>query len=136
MEGEKDPVSLPIDPEKPWENPDLCHAIDLLNAGFHWESHVYFEALWNAHNRKGPVSDFLKAFIKVGAARVKLSLGQTGSSRGHFERAKELFLGVQASSGPDFLGFHIPLILEEIDGVLEGKSPFFEVHPEWNLRVD
>jgi hypothetical protein len=134
-EGQKDPLVVPIDTDRPWENLDLCYALDLLNFGYSWESHVYFEALWNAHRREGPVADFLKGLIKLGAARVKLSLGQRDSFQEHLRRASELFTGVMESYGPRFLGFNLAQLLQQLEQVSEGKSAFFELHPEWDLRV-
>lgn len=131
MEGESDPVARPLDPAGAHENEFLRYSLDLYNHGYFWESHVYFEALWNAHQREGDAADFLKGMIKLGAAGVKISIGQLESARGHFERARELFNKVRLSQGEVFLGFHLGHILEQIEGALCGKMSCFEVHPEW-----
>lgn len=107
MEGEKDPVSTPLDHQGPGTNKHFLYAIDLYNAGYFWESHVYFESLWNAHGRKGETADFLKALIKLGAAGIKLKLGQNHNAREHFERACELLKDVRSRVGDVYLGFEL-----------------------------
>ncbi len=131
MEGEGDPVAPQIDPAHPEQNEFLRYSLDLYNHEYFWESHVYFEALWNAHARTGSIADFLKGMIKLGAAGVKINIDQVESALGHFDRAKELFLSVQNSEGPVFLGFDLNSILSNIDSVNPTAVKCFEVHPSW-----
>lgn len=126
MEGEGDPVSPKIDMLHPELSEDLRYSLDLYNHGYFWESHVYFEALWNAHGRVGSVADFLKGMIKLGAAGVKTLIHEPQSAQGHLERAKELFELVKDQEGRIFLGFD----LENIISSLKGPGPI-EVHPNW-----
>lgn len=123
MDGEKDPEALPIDHHHPEKNECLRFALDLYNFGYYWESHVYFEALWNAHKRVGPEADFLKGMIKLGAAKVKISIDQQVAAASHFDRACELFETVQKSEGDSFLGFDLLRIIKDIE------NP--EIHPHW-----
>lgn len=131
MEGEGDPIAPPIDLSHPEKNSFLRYSLDLYNHGYWWESHVYFEALWNTHERQGSVADFLKAMIKLGAAGVKISIGQKQSALGHFDRAKELFESVKKSEGPEFLGFDLNFILSQIESLNSSSLKCFEVHPSW-----
>jgi hypothetical protein len=129
MAGAPEPVAPPVDPARPWESEDLRYALDLYNHGYFWESHVYFEALWNAHRRSGAVAEFLKGMIKLGALGVKLRVGAEAEvARGHRNRAKELFQGVRDVAGPTFLGFDLGGILRELD---RDEVASFEVHPDW-----
>jgi len=73
------------------ENPDYLFSIDLINNQYYWEAHVYLEAIWNAHNRKGPEADFCKGLIKMSAAALKYRLGSREAFFGHIDRAIELF---------------------------------------------
>lgn len=130
-EGQGDPQGDPVDLNHPEKNKLLRYAVDLFNNAYFWESHVYFEALWNAHNRTGPVADFFKGFIKLGAAGVKLTISQDVSAREHFERAKELFLDVKKIEGENFLGFYLPEIISQIDLAFAGELKSFEIYPEW-----
>lgn len=133
MEGLPEPVATPIDLQGPGKSEFLRFAVDLYNQGYFWESHVYFEALWNAHGRQGSVADFFKGFIKLGAAGVKLNIDQEVAARGHFERAKELFEGVMKDEGDSFLGFDLKKINASIDLMLEnGKLQCFEIYPDWD----
>lgn len=122
MNGEPDPVAPAIDLNHPENSEFLLHSLNLYNQGYYWESHVYFEALWNAHGRVGSVADFLKAMIKLGAAGVKLSIDQPHEAKVHMRRAHELFTSVLSSEGSSFLGFDLSEIIKNIN--LEGKLPF------------
>lgn len=131
MEGQAEPVAQPLDVNHPEKSEFLRIALDLFNFEYYWESHVYFEALWNAHGRQGSVADFFKAMIKLGAAGVKLKINQRASALDHFLRAKELFLLVEINEGALFLGFEIKEIIREIDLALEADSPRLIIHPVW-----
>lgn len=132
MEGESDPVTLPIDPLHPEKSDFLRYSIDLYNAGYFWESHVYFEALWNAHGRSGSIADFLKGMIKLGAAGVKIKIQQPVSATDHYLRARELFSSVAEKEGTEFLGFDLKKLNHSIDLVLENKEKDIIVFPSWN----
>jgi uncharacterized protein len=132
MEGEGDPVCLPIDPSVPEQHLSLRYALDLYNHGYFWESHVYFEAIWNAHGRHGPEADLMKAFIKLGAAWIKLKLGQPESARGHFARARELMESIFEQGHRQLLGWnltHLGGLTKELE---EGSSEFFYLLPDWD----
>lgn len=131
MEGLGDPVAGPIDRNHPESNEFLRFALDLYNHGYFWESHVYFEALWNAHGRTGSMADFLKGFIKLGAAGVKITIDQKVSAKGHFERARELFVDVMKSEGENFLGFDLKDIIGKIDETLDSEIACFKIYPGW-----
>jgi predicted metal-dependent hydrolase len=131
MEGLGDPVATPIDAGHPEANEFLRFSLDLYNHGYFWESHVYFEAIWNAHGRQGSVADFMKGMIKLGAAGVKIKINQQASAVDHFLRAKELFASVMASEGPDYLGFDLKKILKDIDQAMESQEMQLKVFPSW-----
>lgn len=132
MEGEGDPMASPINMDQPSQNEFLRYAIDLYNYGYFWESHVYFEAFWNAHGRVGSVADFLKGMIKLGAAGVKAQIDQRVQVKEHFERAVELFLSVKEREGDDFLGFNLTELIQSINQCIETKSDQIFVRPTWN----
>jgi hypothetical protein len=127
MEGMPDPVVPQLDPNHPEKSETLRFSLDLYNHGYFWESHVYFEALWNAHGRQGKIADFLKAMIKLGAAGVKIQLGEMKNARDHFNRALELFESLEVDS---FLGFDVIEIETLIEESIEsGKNP--KILPTW-----
>lgn len=85
----------PLQPEKideqyPEKNEHFCFALDLFNHRYFWESHVYFEALWNAESRQGDVATLLKVLIKLAAAEVKFELGQVEPGLKLLENAQVL----------------------------------------------
>jgi uncharacterized protein len=55
--------------------------VELFNAGYYWESHEAFEALWNAAERKGPVANFFQGLIQVAAAHLKRIAGAEARGR-------------------------------------------------------
>lgn len=132
MEGQSDPVAEKIDLAHPETSDYLRYSLDLLNFGYYWESHVYFEALWNAHARSGSVADFLKGMIKLGAAGVKINIDQKQSAQGHFLRAKELFEAVMKSEGSHFLGFDLRHLISETTRLADAVSKDFHFYPDWD----
>lgn len=91
---------------------DYLHGLDLFNHGYYWESHEAWEGLWNAEGRAGPVAEFLKGLIKLGAAGVKVRCGQTAGVRSHGERAREHFARAREALGRDrFAGFEFARLI-------------------------
>lgn len=131
MEGKGEPVAAPLNPNHPEESPEFCFGIDLFNHRYFWESHVYFEALWNAHNRQGEIADFLKALIKLSAAGVKNSLNQPALALDHYQRALELLEDIKFKSGITFLGFDLEELLKSIRAVMDSLSQQIFLHPSW-----
>lgn len=78
-----------INENSPYESEDFLFSLDLFNHGFYWETHMYLEALWNAHNRQGNASHLFLAIIKLSAAGIKWKLAQTSAAEGHLKRALE-----------------------------------------------
>jgi hypothetical protein len=66
-------------------------AIDLFNAGYYWEAHEAWEALWHACGRSGRTADFLKALIRLAAAGVKVREGRPRGAVSHARAAADRF---------------------------------------------
>jgi len=97
------PVVLPD--QSGWQRcREYCYAVDLWNAGYYWESHEQWEALWHAAGRHGPTADFFKGLIKLAAAGVKVREGRPEGVHRHLIRALQLFQQVfsQVAQKPDF----------------------------------
>lgn len=131
MEGEADPKAPKVSAQNPGENTELRYALDLLNYGYFWESHVYFEALWNAHGREGEMADFFKALIKLGAAALKLELAQYDRAVEHFLRAQELIRIVSQQVGEKFLGIDLTQLQEEITHQISLQRYQLIILPDW-----
>lgn len=80
----------PVEEETFNQNQFYLYSIDLFNHGYYWESHVWWEALWNEVGRTGPIGDTLKGLIKLAAAMVKFEMNQGDVADDHLNRAKEL----------------------------------------------
>lgn len=132
MEGQSEPVAEPLTLDHPEKSPEFCFGVDLFNYHYYWESHVYFEALWNAHHRQGEVADFFKALIKLSAAEVKKKLNQEETAREHYLRAIELFEGVKLRCGPNYLGFNLDELLGNVRRVLESHCGEIFLNPSWD----
>lgn len=131
MEGQAEPVAELIDTNSPQDNLFLRYSLDLYNYKYFWEGHVYLEALWNAHQRKGSIADFLKALIKIDAAGVKVSIQQLPAAIEHLHRAQELLSAVAASEGFHFLGFDLNKISQDLQTSVKDDAGFFPILPEW-----
>ncbi|MCF8058875.1 MAG: DUF309 domain-containing protein [Bacteriovoracaceae bacterium] len=113
----------PLDPTSPLENKAFLYGLDLFNNGYYWESHVWWEALWNKAGRKGELADFLKALIKLAAGGVKINLDQKPVSQGHIDRALELLIPLEEEI---FCGINIKDLIRDCRG-LGSSLPFKEL---------
>lgn len=99
-EQDSDPESFSITDQNWKEHQDYLYGVDLYNAEFFWEAHVWWEAVWKA-TPKGPERDFIQGLIKVAAAALKQRMGQDSIAKEHAVRGHELmsgkFLGAETS---------------------------------------
>ena len=86
-EGIPDPISSKIEKNNFFNHDDYLFAIDLINYGYYWESHVYFEAIWHAHGRRGDVASYCKAMVKIAAGAIKHKQGRSLSAKRLFDGA-------------------------------------------------
>jgi hypothetical protein len=115
-----------IEPERWQASRTYLHGIDLFNAGYYWESHVQFEALWFAAGRRGVLADFLKGLIKLAAAGVKHLEGRPRGVRSHACRAVALWRNVVSSlpAAQDlFLGLRLATLLDLAEAVCRAGWP-------------
>lgn len=97
--GQSEPTVPPVDPADPMASEALLWGLDLFNHGYFWEAHVWWEAIWVAHERSGDLAEVVQALIKLAAAGVKARAVVPGGVRSHCEGAAELLDGVRARSG-------------------------------------
>ena len=129
--GQPEPLVEMFDPEH-W---DACQTylfgIDLFNAGFYWEAHEQWEAVWHALGRRGHTADFLKGLIKLAAAGVKQLEGRPEGVRRHARRAQELFTSVAAEL-TEHCGFGLGYLQEVASDVArqnDGPISFSQLEP-------
>jgi hypothetical protein len=96
---------------------DYLFAIDLFNAGFYWESHEYFEAVWHACQRTGNEADLMKGLIKLAAAGVKVRQNQPAGVHRHVARGRTLFAQV-ALDRPWLLGLGLNDLVRACDRLI------------------
>lgn len=119
-EGISDPISKPIDSNNYKNHTDYLFAIDLINHGYYWESHVYFEAIWHAHDRSGNVANYCKAMVKISAGAIKHKQGRLISAKRLFNGAIEIFKNLPNTF---FLGVRINELIEVSDNwISEGPK--------------
>ena len=101
--------------------------IDLFHAGFYWEAHEAWEAVWHACNRKGPLADLLKALIKLAAAGVKARENRPEGIRRHTRRAIELLKSVSSQLDADTVfGLDLGRLADESREIGELADSFAE----------
>ncbi len=100
-------VEAPIEDDLWQKSAAYLRGIALFNAGYYWEAHEAWEALWHAHGRRGPVAEVLKALIKIAAAGVKVREGQKHGVVVHATRASALFDAARQSVGDRLLGLQL-----------------------------
>jgi predicted metal-dependent hydrolase len=88
--GQEPHVATPLDPARWEQSREFCHAVRLFDAGYYWEAHEVWEALWIAAGRRGPDATALKGLIKLAAAGVKAREGNAAGIGRHARRAAEL----------------------------------------------
>jgi hypothetical protein len=101
--GVRPPPPAHLDPAG-WEaNRTYLRGVDLFNAGYYWEAHETWEALWQGCGRHGRTADFLKGLIKLAAAGVKVREGRPRGVVNHARAAADLFRRI-GPPGERYLG--------------------------------
>lgn len=100
-----------FDPNRWRECEEYLFGIDLFNAGFYWEAHEAWEAVWICVGRTGQTADFLKGLIKLAAAGVKAREGNGNGVERHAARAAQLF-GESCAGEEAMLGLELDSLLD------------------------
>jgi hypothetical protein len=108
----------PIEDDKWLESKKYVRGTILFNAGYYWEAHECWEALWHAHGRRGPTADVLKGLIKLAAAGVKVRQRQRHGVVTHARRAAACLAAASEAGGR----FQLGLDLEEWIGHAEAVA--------------
>lgn len=98
-----EPHTPPMDENRPYDSEDFLFALDLFNFGYYWETHMYLEALWNAHKRTGDLCHLFLAIIKLSAAGIKWQQASEKATTGHLERAIEHLQNIQKEKVAGFV---------------------------------
>ncbi|TWT34250.1 DUF309 domain-containing protein [Blastopirellula retiformator] len=87
FQSETPPIDCPIDLRR---CESFLRGIDLFNAGYYWEAHEAWEAIWHAQKRAGESAAQIQGLIKLAAAGVKAREGSAVGVARHAARAIEL----------------------------------------------
>lgn len=101
--GVSEPKSYPITQLNWRAHEDYLFGIDLYNAGYFWEAHVWWEAIWIA-TPHGLERDFIQGLIKLAAANLKLIALELEVARTHANRGHELMSGLFAQNETSVFG--------------------------------
>lgn len=114
--GPKEPTSAPT--EDTWQDCEMyLWGIDLFNAGFYWEAHEAWEAVWHACNRTGPLANMLKVLIKFAAAGVKARENRPEGIRRHTSRAGELLKLLSTLNADKVLGMDLQRLVQDAEKI-------------------
>ena len=80
------------------EEDDFLYGVDLFNAAYWWEAHVYFERLW-AETPFADEREFLQGLIQLAAALVKRREGSAAGDAKLKAKALEKLLHTRERSG-------------------------------------
>ncbi len=134
MYGVKEPAAKPLTTDGWAGNEDFLYGVDLFNAGYFWEAHVFWERLW-AVETEGEIRRFLQSIIQTAAACLKARQGEIAGARKLLARAGfESFEGRMLGIDPQALardargfveaGEGLPrLVLNLEDGDRKGDVP-------------
>jgi hypothetical protein len=140
--GQDEPTVPPLDPADPMGSEALLWGLDLFNHGYFWEAHVWWEALWVAHERTGDIAEVVQALIKLAAAGVKARAAVPGGVRSHCEGAADKLEAVAARTEARWLlGIDLPELAAHARSVAE-RTPEQGLHDDfeggrwaWSLRL-
>lgn len=111
-----------FEPSAWWECEEYLFGFDLFNAGYYWEAHEAWEAVWHALGRKGPAADVVKGLIRLAACGVKARERKPDGVTGHAAGAARLF-GEAAEHGATRLGFYLPKLQRLAAGACPAPGP-------------
>jgi hypothetical protein len=112
-----------IDPTQTARSTQFIRGAELFNAGYYWEAHEAWEALWHTHGRRGPTADVLKGLIKLAAAGVKVREGREKGVGTHATRAAASFVAARARVGRYHLGLDLDQWIDRACGIAENPPP-------------
>ena len=131
--GKADEVPPYLPPERWRENETYLYGIDLYHAGYLWESHEAWEALWHLTDKKGPEgqcpeAQFLQGLIQNSAALLKVQLKNWSAAKHLSQEAhRRLKMVVATCDGEGcFMGLHLADFIQAMETfyqpVWEGKN--------------
>ncbi len=106
-------------PEDLAASPWFRRAVRLFDAGYYWEAHEAWEALWHAAGRRGATADVLRGLIKLAAAGIKVRERREAGVRTHARRAADCFASARRQGGSHQLGLDLDAWIERALAIAE-----------------
>jgi SagB-type dehydrogenase family enzyme len=97
--GRGELAPLRLDPRAWRANATFTRGLELFDAGYYWEAHEAWEALWVGCDREGPTADLLSGLIKIAAAGIKIRQGNASAAARLATRATESLQRAEAAGG-------------------------------------
>lgn len=99
--------ALELDAERWLENDAYLWGVDLYNAGFFWEAHEAWEALWRAAQSDQTQRAFLQSLIQLAAACLKGVLADRAAARRIAARALDRLDRVRDDRRTVYMGLDV-----------------------------
>ncbi len=135
--GQHPSPSLPLTLDSWQSHLDYLWGFDLFNAGFYWEAHETWEAVWKATKASAanPAMDNLvclvQGLIKLAAAGVKKREQNPIGTQRHLSRAIELLQLAVSDASPKpsqppviLCGLKLPELGQQVQQLLQGDIPW------------
>ena len=110
------------------QDDDYFYGVDLFNAGYWWEAHVYWERLWS-ESPAPHAMEFLQGLIQLSAALVKRREGSEKGEAKLINQALEKLrrASTRAGAAKVFMGVRLEPLIDQIEQVEQGVTPTIEL---------
>ena len=100
------------------EENDFLYGVDLFNAAYWWEAHVYFERLW-AETSSADDREFLQGLIQLAAALVRRRAGSAAGDAKLTAKALEKLRHTRERLGAACMGVRLDPLIASIEVVVD-----------------
>lgn len=114
--GRPEPERLPFDPSRARSDAEWNRAIELFDAGYHWEAHELFEARWRG-TVAPPVRALLRGLVQLCALELAIAANSTRPAR-----SNRLALRIPRGAGNG--GSIMPSRSNSIQTSVDSQTPF------------
>jgi hypothetical protein len=116
MYGAQEHDARPLTQDSWGENEDFLFGVDLFNAGYFWEAHVFWERLWALQETEPRVRRVLQSIIQAAAACLKARQGRIAGARKLLDRAR-----LESLEGRE-LGIDVSALARDARRFVEGNE--------------
>ncbi len=108
------------------EPDDFAYGVDLFNAGYYWEAHVFFERSWREATDAGEptMALFFQALVQLAAALVNRRRGKPTGEAKLRARSLEKLRQSRRELGGSILGVPVDELMAELS---DGRTPVLRI---------